>query len=165
MFWSCSKNLPEGRKVFNGLKAKRCPFLGVIVLKNSRMTLVSKIEGPISTDELILQLHNVIAENEADLVATRVDRETLSANQLIRQQQDQAFLESLKVDQEKAKKKKEAEEAAKAALELEKRREEEEKEREAVCFFLFKSFFKIFYSFKTINLRLYCEEKQTCVNF
>ena len=93
---------------------------------------MSKIEGPIAADELMLQLHNMIAENEADLVAVRVDRETLSANQLIRQQQDQAFLESLKVDQEKEKKKKEAEEAARAAKELEKRREEEEKAREAV---------------------------------
>jgi FAS-associated factor 2 len=47
IFWACSKNLPEGRKVFNALKAKRCPFLGLIVLRNNKMTLVARMEGPI----------------------------------------------------------------------------------------------------------------------
>lgn len=47
MFWACSRNLPEGRKVFDALKAKRSPFLGLIVLRNNKMTLVTRMEGPI----------------------------------------------------------------------------------------------------------------------
>jgi hypothetical protein len=48
IFWACSRNLPEGKKVYNALKAKRSPFLGMIVLRNNKMTLVTRMEGPIS---------------------------------------------------------------------------------------------------------------------
>lgn len=130
LFWSCSKNLPEGRKVFNALKAKRAPFLGVIVLRNSRMTLISKIEGPITAAELLMNLANLTAEYEQDLTSARMDREQRSQNQLLRQQQDQAYLESLKQDQEKARRKQEQEEAQRRALELERQKVEEERERE-----------------------------------
>lgn len=111
------------------MKAKRCPFLGVIVLKGSRMTLVSRIEGPISSGELILQLENLIMENEAELVAARHDREQRSQTQLLRQQQDQAYEESLKMDQEKQMRKREQEEAKRQAEELERQRQEEERNK------------------------------------
>lgn len=124
--WGCSKNLPEGRKVFNALKARRCPFLGVIVLRNSRMNLVTRIEGPISAAELLLQLANIVSENEPELVAARHDREQRNQTQLIRQQQDQAYEESLKLDREKARKKQEQAEAERRAEELEKQKQEEE---------------------------------------
>lgn len=130
LFWSCSKNLPEGYKVFNALKAKRCPFLGVIVYKNSRMTLVSKIEGPISAAELMLQLSGLIAEHEHDLVAARHDKEQRSQTQLLRKQQDEAYLESLNADREKQRKKQEEESAKRRAFELEQRQKEEEIARE-----------------------------------
>jgi FAS-associated factor 2 len=124
--------LPEGQKVYNALKARRCPFLGVIVLKHSRMTLVSKIEGPIVAAELMIQLNNLIAENEQDLVTARVDRENRSQTQLIRQQQDEAYLESLKADQEKAKQRQKQMEESRRAEELEKQKIAEEKARENV---------------------------------
>ena len=130
LFWSCSKNLPEGHKVYNALKAKRCPFIGVIVFKNSRMTLVSRIEGPIPAGELMLQLSNLFNEYEHDLVEARLERETRSQNQLIRQQQDQAYEESLKADREKQRKKQEEERLKREAEELELKRIEEEKQRE-----------------------------------
>jgi FAS-associated factor 2 len=137
LFWSCSKNLPEGYKVFNALKAKRCPFLGVIVYKNSRMTLVSKIEGPISPAELMLQLSGLIAEHEHDLIAARHDKEQRSQTQLLRKQQDEAYLESLNADREKQRKKQEEELAKRRAFELEQRQKEEEIARENVNFFQF----------------------------
>ncbi len=124
--------MPEGQKVYNALKARRCPFLGVIVLKHSRMTLVSKIEGPIVAAELMIQLNNLIAENEQDLVTARVDRENRSQTQLIRQQQDEAYLESLKADQEKAKQRQKQMEESRRAEELEKQKIAEEKARENV---------------------------------
>lgn len=130
LFWSCSKNLPEGHKVYTALKAKRCPFIGVIVCKNSRMTLVSRIEGPIPAGELMLQLSNLYNEHEHDLVSARHDREVRSQNQLIRQQQDEAYLESLQKDREKQRKKQEEERLKREAEELELKRKEEELQRE-----------------------------------
>lgn len=96
------------------------------------MTLVSKIEGPIVAAELMIQLNNLIAENEQDLVTARIDRENRSQTQLIRQQQDEAYLESLKADQEKAKLRQKQMEESRRAEELEKQKIAEEKERENV---------------------------------
>lgn len=130
IFWACSKNLPEGLKVYNALKARRTPFLGLIVYKGARMTLVSKIEGPISAPELLVQLSQLISDNEADLVVARADKAERNMNQLIRQEQDQAYELSLKADREKAKLKKEQEEARLNAEKLEKQRLDEEVARE-----------------------------------
>ena len=106
------------------------------------MTLVSKIEGPIAAAELMIQLNNLIAENEQDLVTARLDRETRSQTQLIRQQQDEAYLESLKVDQEKAKLRQKQVEESRRAEELEKQKIAEEKARENVIIFSNKSLIK-----------------------
>lgn len=67
------------------------------------------------------RLHQGVADNEAFLVAERQDRLERSMTQELRQQQDAAYLESLKADQEKDRKKREAEEK--------KRQEEAEKQR------------------------------------
>lgn len=130
IFWGCSKNLPEGQKVYNALKAKRSPFLGVIVYKSARMTLISKIEGPISAAELMLQLSQLIADNESELVIARHDKEERNQTQLIRKEQDQAYEESLKADREKAKLKKEAAEAKLNAKLLAKQQIEDEIKKE-----------------------------------
>jgi len=42
-----------------------------------------------------------MSDNESSLVAERADREERSFNQSLRQQQDEAYLESLAADQEK----------------------------------------------------------------
>lgn len=130
IFWACSKNLPEGQKVYNALKARRCPFLGLIVYKGSRMTLVSKIEGPISAPELLVQLAQLMSDNEADLVVARADKEERNMTRTIRQEQDQAYEQSLQADREKARLKKEQEEARLNAEKLEKQRIEDEVARE-----------------------------------
>lgn len=54
---------------------------------------------------LIQRLRTTITDNEAFLVAARADREERSFNQALRQEQDQAYLESLRADQEKEEKK------------------------------------------------------------
>jgi FAS-associated factor 2 len=77
-----------------------------------------------------MQLANLTAEYEHDLISARIDREQRTQNQLLREQQDQAYLESLKQDREKAKKKQEQEDEKKRLEQLERQREEEEKARE-----------------------------------
>ena len=51
-----------------------------------------------------------MADNEAFLVAARQDRLERSMTQTLRQQQDEAYLASLKADQEKEKRKQEEQE-------------------------------------------------------
>nr|CAG4651226.1 EOG090X0B12 [Simocephalus serrulatus] len=63
------------------------------------------IDGFIEPENLIQRLRTTISDNEAFLVAARADREERSFNQALRQEQDQAYLESLKADQEKEEKK------------------------------------------------------------
>ena len=96
------------------------------------MTLVSKIEGPISAAELLVQLAQLMSDNEADLVVARADKEERSMTQLIRQEQDQAYEQSLQADREKARLKREQEEARLNAEKLERQRREEEVARENV---------------------------------
>ena len=117
------------------MKARRCPFLGVIVYKQSRMTLVARIEGPVKSDELIAQLSNIVVDNNHDLSIARLTRDQRAQDQEVRNHQDEAYLESLKADKEKERKKQEKLEAQlKAELE-EKQKIENEKQKEIVFIF------------------------------
>lgn len=130
VFWACSIDLAEGQKVQTALRAKRCPFLGIIVYKHSRMTLVSKVEGPVSAAELMVQLAQLFSENEAELIVGRRDKEERNETQMIRRMQDVAYEESLKVDREKARLKKQGEEAKLKADRMEQARIEKEAQTE-----------------------------------
>ena len=68
-------------------------------------------------------------DNEAYVVAARVDREELNLNATIRAEQDAAFQETLRQDQEKERKRREEEEAKRRAEEEEARLIREEQDR------------------------------------
>ena len=121
LFWGCSVDSGEGYRVSRALREPTYPFLAVIVLRQNRMMVVGRIEGTIKPGPLVQRLEEIVRDNEAFIVAARADREARSLNQSIREEQDAAFQESLRQDQEKERKKKEAEDA--------KRREEEEARR------------------------------------
>ncbi|XP_076361702.1 fas-associated factor 2 isoform X1 [Tachypleus tridentatus] len=110
LFWACSVNLPEGYRVSQALRENGYPFLAVIVLRDNRMTVVARLEGPVEPTELIQRLQRIMNDNETSLVAARLDRQERSLNQTIREEQDQAYLESLRADQEKERIKKEEDE-------------------------------------------------------
>lgn len=67
------------------------------VKRKSFMMPVNVSEG----DDLIQRLDQLMLDNESSLVAARADREERSFNQSLRQQQDEAYMESLRADQEK----------------------------------------------------------------
>lgn len=69
------------------------------------MLIEFRIEGFLGPELLLERLRVTISDNEAFLVAARADREERSFNQALRQEQDQAYLESLRADQEKEEKK------------------------------------------------------------
>ncbi|XP_075756809.1 FAS-associated factor 2 isoform X1 [Pelodiscus sinensis] len=118
LFWACSTNKPEGYRVSQALRENTYPFLAMIMLKDRRMTVVGRLEGLIQPDDLISQLTFLMDANQTYLVSERMEREERNQTQVLRQQQDEAYLASLRADQEKERKKKEE-------RERKKRREEE----------------------------------------
>ncbi|XP_018328989.1 FAS-associated factor 2 [Agrilus planipennis] len=121
-FWACSTKSNEGYKVCQIFHPKHYPFLSVVVLKDNKMMIVSRMEGYCDGPTLIERLHMVVAENEVNLVRARAQRMETSLNRSLRQHQDEAFLESLRADQEKERRRQEEREAAEA----ERRRLQEE---------------------------------------
>ncbi|KAL8590976.1 hypothetical protein ACOMHN_019523 [Nucella lapillus] len=107
LFWACNTGSPEGYRVSQALKENTYPFLALIVLRENRMTAVARIEGPIGPSDLVRRIEGVMRENESSLVAARAEREERQFNQTLRQEQDAAYLESLRADQEKERKRRE----------------------------------------------------------
>lgn len=86
------------------------------------MLLICRIEGETDPCIVISRLHQGVADNEAFLIAARQDRYERNMTQTLRQQQDEAYQQSLRADQEKERKKQEV---------LRKQQEaEEEKQRQ-----------------------------------
>jgi FAS-associated factor 2 len=98
--------------------------------------LFCRIEGETEPTVVLPLLHQGVADNEAFLIAARQDRLERSMTQTLRQQQDEAYQESLRADQEKEKRKIEELER-KRQVELEEQRKvDEEKQRIEVKFLL-----------------------------
>uniref|UniRef100_A0A8D2B3Z0 FAS-associated factor 2 n=1 Tax=Sciurus vulgaris TaxID=55149 RepID=A0A8D2B3Z0_SCIVU len=141
LFWACSTNKPEGYRVSQALRENTYPFLAMIMLKDRRMTVVGRLEGLIQPDDLINQLTFIMDANQTYLVSERLERK--EPDQVLRQQQDEAYLASLRADQEKERKKREErerkrrkeEEVQQQKLAEERRRQnlQEEKERKLEC--------------------------------
>ncbi|XP_058808418.1 FAS-associated factor 2 [Phymastichus coffea] len=121
LFWACNVKSGEGYKVAEALRAGTYPFLAVIVLKDNKMTIVGRMEGTPSPGELTLRLRTIIDHNEINLIQARLERAERSLTQSLRQQQDLAYEESLRADQEKDRKRAEERRA---------REEEEAREKE-----------------------------------
>lgn len=119
LFWGCSVTTSEGYRVSQALRENCYPFLAVIALHDNRMTVVGRLEGPVGPQELIERLRTVVQDNEASLIAARAERVERNFNQTLREQQDQAYLESLRSDEEKERRR----------CEERRRLEEEEKQR------------------------------------
>ncbi|MBN3275780.1 FAF2 factor, partial [Polyodon spathula] len=117
LFWACSTSRPEGYRVSQALRENTYPFLAMITLKDRKMTVVGRLEGVIQAEDLINQLTFIMEANQTYLVSERMEREERNQTQALRLQQDEAYLASLRADQEKDRKKKEEEE--------QKRRQEE----------------------------------------
>lgn len=143
LFWACSTNKPEGFRVSQALRENTYPFLAMIMLKDRRMTVVGRLEGLIQPQDLINQLTFIMEANQTYLVSERLEREERNQTQVLRQQQDEAYLQSLRADQEKERKRREKQEQKRReeeevqlrlqAEERKKRNLQEEKERRSEC--------------------------------
>lgn len=77
-------------------------------------------------------MQTIIADNEAFLVAARADRQERSFTQALRQEQDQAYEESLRADREKEERRRREKLLEEERLKEQREAEEAEKRRQEV---------------------------------
>eukprot|EP01135_Chromosphaera_perkinsii_P007218 Nk52_evm26s745 gene=Nk52_evmTU26s745 len=123
LFWGGDVRYQEAFRVYNSLDGIKFPFLAVIALVDNRMVVVGRLQGLLSTERVIERLTQIVDRTEPALVVARRETEERNMNQMIRQEQDAAYLESLRQDQEKKRLREEAEAR-------ERREQEEAAERE-----------------------------------
>jgi len=91
--------------VSNSLAASSYPFLCVICNNNiGGMTVLDRIEGYISAEDLMARLTTVLEMNGSILTSARLDTEERERDRTIREEQDIEFLRSIQEDQEKERK-------------------------------------------------------------
>lgn len=102
IFWGCDANSREGYRVSQVMQEATYPFLALLCLQDSRMMIVDRLEAAqMTVDEVMACLIRAVDNNEPSLIAARSDRQQRSASIALREQQDKAYLESLRQDQEK----------------------------------------------------------------
>ncbi|KAK4306942.1 hypothetical protein Pmani_021265 [Petrolisthes manimaculis] len=129
VFWGCSVTSPEGYRVSQALRENSYPFLALVVLRDNRMTVVGRLEGPTPPAALVQRLQAIVRENEAHLVVARAERQEREMTAALRLQQDEDYQMSLRADQEKERRKQQEREEAERKVE-EERKIEEERQRE-----------------------------------
>ncbi|CAH3168286.1 unnamed protein product [Porites lobata] len=129
LFWAANVKSPEGYKVSRALREATYPFLALICLRDNRMTVVGRMEGIMTVDRYISLLARLIEDNEPALVAARVDRQERTHAQRLRDEQDEAYYESVRADQEKERKKREEEDRKRQEEETKRQKEEAKRNR------------------------------------
>ncbi|XP_045477648.1 FAS-associated factor 2 [Harmonia axyridis] len=134
MYWACTVNSQEGRRVKGVIRMSTFPSVCVLVLKEGRMTVVGRVEGFHDSNTLLQRLRTIVSDFEVNLIQARSQRFEASLNRSIRATQDEAYQESLKADQEKERRREEErrflqEQERQLALE----RQAEEERRESIA--------------------------------
>lgn len=101
IMWACSVDTKEGYQASLSLRENSYPFLALVALCNYKMTIVGRIEGYHGPEETLRRIQAIMNDNEAFLVVARADRQERNFTQALRQEQDEAYQESLRADREK----------------------------------------------------------------
>lgn len=101
LFWACDIATPEGFRVSHSVNARTYPLIVMVGLRANKMVIMARLEGDCPADELLRRLRTVVDDNDVWLSQARADRLERSLTQSLRQQQDEAYEQSLKADQEK----------------------------------------------------------------
>eukprot|EP00092_Neocalanus_flemingeri_P023036 GFUD01024970.1.p1 GENE.GFUD01024970.1~~GFUD01024970.1.p1 ORF type:complete len:449 (+),score=165.34 GFUD01024970.1:71-1417(+) len=121
IFWGCSVSRPEGYRVSQALRENTYPFMAMIVLRQNRMVVVGRREGMVQADAMVQWIQDTVTDYEAFIVAARAERDERNLDREIRSEQEAAFADTLRRDQEREQRVREKEEVD--------RKEEEERER------------------------------------
>lgn len=131
--WASNIKYPQGFQVNNILGATSYPYMAILCcnpvgsmreLSSSNVGVVDRIEGMISTDDLMARLFHALDGFGHLLTGARQERERREIDRRLRQEQDDAYRRSLAEDEEKERKAREEQERAE-------REERERAEREA----------------------------------
>ncbi|KAF9111699.1 hypothetical protein BGX27_004577 [Mortierella sp. AM989] len=135
LVWGGNVKETEGFQVATTLQTVRYPFIGVIALSqptsgssSTKMVLVDRIEGPSTAEQIIQRLTQQVARQSTALERLRAERRERDLAREIRQQQDDAYEQSLRADREKARQQKEIRQAAE-----QQKREQEKIEAERIA--------------------------------
>lgn len=104
-FWACDVASPEGYRVSQSVMTRSYPVMVLIGLRANKMVIMGRFEGDCVAEEFVRRLQAVVNENEIWLNQARADRLERSFTQSLRQQQDEAYEESLRADEEKERQK------------------------------------------------------------
>ncbi|KAL9540401.1 hypothetical protein MBANPS3_009703 [Mucor bainieri] len=103
--WAGNVRYTEAYQVSNTLEATTYPFLAVIALQQtngtSKMAVVDRMEGPLSAHAIMRRFDSVIARIGHSLDHLRAERAQRETERRLRQEQDQAYRDSLSADQRK----------------------------------------------------------------
>ncbi|KAK9767901.1 UBX domain-containing protein 10 [Basidiobolus ranarum] len=107
--WGGDTRGPDGYQVSTALQARTYPFVGLIGLQSApngvpKMTLIEKIQGQTTPDVIIQRLTIQFQRTSTELQRAKSEHQERQESRSIREQQDEAYRQSLLADQEKERK-------------------------------------------------------------
>jgi FAS-associated factor 2 len=121
IIWGGNIKFSEPYKVSTMLGATRYPFMAAIALHENRMKVIHRFEGLESVSKVTEIMDRLMERLDRSYEQARQERASRDAARLIREQQDAAYQESLRLDREKA-------ERARKEMEYQRQQEEAEKQ-------------------------------------
>ncbi|KAF7726321.1 hypothetical protein EC973_008901 [Apophysomyces ossiformis] len=138
LIWAGNVREAEAFQVSSTLQATAYPFLAIITLQlpngniassGPKMTVVDRIEGLTTSESIIRRFEAAIERYGPGLNRLKLEQDQREMERRLREEQDRAYHESLKADQEKERKAREEREAYARAQE-EEQQAERERERQ-----------------------------------
>lgn len=113
LLWAGSVQDSEAFQVTDALNINKFPATVLVAhtpsVSATAMSVIAKIPGPVSADDLIATLQAGILSHDDDLRTTRTQRASQQAERDLRDQQNSAYERSLAVDRERARQRREQE--------------------------------------------------------
>ncbi|RUP49062.1 hypothetical protein BC936DRAFT_143375 [Jimgerdemannia flammicorona] len=109
LVWAGNVRETEAFQVSTTLQSTTFPFLAIIGLQypaagsggSPKMSVVDRLEGPTTADAVVRRLTNALQHYGPPLERVRRERQEREHDRSLREQQDLAYRESLRIDQEK----------------------------------------------------------------
>lgn len=122
LMWAGDLSVSEPYRVSTILSACRYPFIGVLSNVDGTPAIIERIEGLIDSEELLRKLATILETQGPALIAARASVEERERDRLLREEQEEEYLQALREDEEKEQRQAEEE---RRRLEEDRAREEE----------------------------------------
>ena len=74
LVWAVSVNTEEGARISHIFRENTFPFMVLVGLRGGRMCVCERVEGRVEREEVEERLRVAVGNNEAEMVAERVER-------------------------------------------------------------------------------------------